>query len=223
MAKSHNQKAKILFLAQMLRESGENRVLSMQDILAELMEYGIQAERKSIYDDIEALRDFGMDVKFKRGRPGGYYLAGQSAMEIKEKQSTETEKDGCQTCKKKSEAMQAKESKTEEASPSLEVVPEQEPGAEWKFTRGNSVGDKRMKLLCSMDVKAEVQEYFGSSAEYKEKGLSYFTVTSGLLSDAQFFGWLTAMGKDVHIVKPKKTAQAYRDYLKSLAKEYKGI
>ncbi len=37
---------------------------------------GITAERKSIYDDIEALREFGLDVQYKRGRPGGYYLAG---------------------------------------------------------------------------------------------------------------------------------------------------
>ena len=29
------------------------------------------------------------------------------------------------------------------------------------------------------------------------------------------------MGKDVHILKPKKTAASYRDYLKTLAKEYK--
>lgn len=70
MAKSHNQKAKILFLEQMLRETGENHVVTMQEILGKLMEYGIPAERKSIYDDIEALRSFGMDVKFRRGRPG---------------------------------------------------------------------------------------------------------------------------------------------------------
>lgn len=74
MAKSHNQKAKILFLEQMLRDTGEEHIVTMQQILAKLMEYGIPAERKSIYDDIEALRSFGMDIRFRRGRPGGYYL-----------------------------------------------------------------------------------------------------------------------------------------------------
>ena len=39
----------------------------------------------------------------------------------------------------------------------------------------------------------------------------------------EFFGWLTVMGKDVRIVKPRKTAAAYRDYLKILAREYKGV
>ena len=34
---------------------------------------------------------------------------------------------------------------------------------------------------------------------------------------------MAMMGKDVHILKPKKTAASYRDYLKTLAKEYKGV
>lgn len=228
MAKSHNQKAKILFLAQMLRESGENRVLSMQDILAGLLEYGIQAERKSIYDDIEALRDFGMDVRFKRGRPGGYYLAGQTAAE-KEEEKPDNQKradvlfarETPETIEKPEEAQTVKASGKKSAPDKQAVRPEDRRN--WKFDKKAPVSEKTMKLLCSNRLKKEVKEYFGRDAEYKEKGPGYFTVTAGQLGDPQFFGWLTAMGKDVHIVKPKKTAQAYRDYLKSLAKEYKGI
>lgn len=197
MAKSHNQKAKILYLAQMLRGTGENRVLSMQEILTVLMEYGIQAERKSIYDDIEALRDFGMDVKFKRGRPGGYYLTGQMAEEPV-------------TAADEQEEIQV-----------TELSAQKESGKNWKCEKGEVSGGKPMKLLCSSRLESEVRAYFGKEAEYRDKGLGYFTVITGQLNDAQFFGWLTAMGKDVHIVKPKKAAQAYRDYLKSLAKEYK--
>lgn len=77
MAKSNNQKAKILYLEKMLRETGEHHAISMQTILANLMEHGIRAERKSIYDDVEVLREFGMDIRYTRERPGGYYLAGQ--------------------------------------------------------------------------------------------------------------------------------------------------
>ena len=36
-----------------------------------------------------------------------------------------------------------------------------------------------------------------------------------------FYGWLTGMGKDVILMKPKKSVQAYRDYLKGILKEYK--
>ena len=79
MAKSNNQKAKILYLEKMLRETGEHHAISMQTILANLMEHGIRAERKSIYDDVEVLREFGMDIRYTRERPGGYYLAGGRA------------------------------------------------------------------------------------------------------------------------------------------------
>ena len=76
MAKSRNQKGKILVIEHLLQGTGEGRIVTMQEILDKLLEYGITAERKSIYDDIEALREFGLDVQYKRGRPGGYYLAG---------------------------------------------------------------------------------------------------------------------------------------------------
>lgn len=203
MAKSHNQKGKILFLEQMLRETGENRVVTMQEILTRLMEYGIRAERKSIYDDIEALRDFGMDVKYKRGRPGGYYLAGQTVPE------------------KESVLKKEEERKSEELLKQPEPLKEPEPV--WQAVSGAAGGKKQMKLLCDNKKKQEIRAYFGEYAEYKDKGLGYFTVTAPQMSGPQFFGWLTAMGKEIHILKPKKLAVSYREYLKILAKEYKGV
>ena len=220
MAKSYNQKAKILYLAQMLRESGENRVFSMQEILSGLMEYGIKAGRKSIYDDIETLRDFGMDVRFRRGRAGGYYLAGQQVREP-ETVSAEPVKPAQPGKTVLPEETLEPEEVTEEITREATGVPISEYR---RFVREEEAsGDKPIRLLCSNRVRGEVQEYFGRQAEYKEKGVGYFTVTVSRTGGPQFFGWLTAMGKEVHIVKPKKTAQAYREYLKSLAREYKGI
>ena len=65
MAKSRNQKGKILVIEHLLQGTGESRIVTMQEILDKLLEYGITAERKSIYDDIEALREFGLDVQYK--------------------------------------------------------------------------------------------------------------------------------------------------------------
>ena len=73
MAKSCNQKGKILYLERMLSETTSENPVSMQEILAKLEEQGIRAERKSIYDDMETLRDFGMEIHYRRGRAGGYY------------------------------------------------------------------------------------------------------------------------------------------------------
>ena len=65
MAKSHNQKAKILILEHLLAGTSRDQIVTMQEILDRLAEYDITAERKSIYDDLEALREFGLDIEFK--------------------------------------------------------------------------------------------------------------------------------------------------------------
>ncbi len=76
MAKSDNQKLKMMYLKKMLEEkTDEQHPISMQQILEELDGYGIKAERKSIYSDIEQLNQFGMDIVFRREQPSGYYLA----------------------------------------------------------------------------------------------------------------------------------------------------
>ena len=74
MAKGINQKGKILYLEKILRETSETHPCTMQEIIGRLQENGVSAERKSIYDDMEVLRSFGMDIKFKRGKYTGYYV-----------------------------------------------------------------------------------------------------------------------------------------------------
>lgn len=76
MAKNSNQKLKILYIAKMLTENtDEEHSLSTLDIIERLSHYGIEAERKSIYADIENLQNFGMDILKRRSEPQGYYLA----------------------------------------------------------------------------------------------------------------------------------------------------
>ena len=80
-----------------------------------------------------------------------------------------------------------------------------------------------MRLLCTGVAQAEIRDFFGEDAEYKIKENGDLMVTVQLPENSKFYGWLTGMGGDVRILKPKKSALAYRDYLKSLAKEYKGV
>ena len=71
-----NQKMKILYLLQILRErTDENHIMSATDLSNALKEYGISAERKSIYSDIEALQSFGVYIVQKKGSTPGYYIA----------------------------------------------------------------------------------------------------------------------------------------------------
>lgn len=76
MPKAVNQKLKILYLMKLLLErTDEEHPLSMQQLLGELEAKGVAAERKSIYDDLETLRLFGLDVQISRGKAIGYYIA----------------------------------------------------------------------------------------------------------------------------------------------------
>ncbi len=79
MAKNANQKLKLLYLYQiLLNKTDEDHLLSMDELLASLFHYGITAERKSIYSDIAALQDFGLDVVLQKGPHGGYFVASRS-------------------------------------------------------------------------------------------------------------------------------------------------
>jgi len=76
MPRSSNQKLKPLYLARILLErTDENNVMTAQDIVKALTAYDVPANRKSIYDDIEALQQYGLDVELRRGKTGGYFVA----------------------------------------------------------------------------------------------------------------------------------------------------
>ena len=74
MANKANQKLKLLYILEMLRQkTDENHPISTKDIIAELARHDIEAERKSIYRDIEILQEAGVDV-IKAERNAGYYM-----------------------------------------------------------------------------------------------------------------------------------------------------
>ncbi len=76
MAKSPKQKLKLLYLLKILWENSDDaHPCTMADIISQLWECGIIAERKTIYDDMDALREFGFDIIARRGKGAGYYLA----------------------------------------------------------------------------------------------------------------------------------------------------
>ena len=79
-----HKKLKILYLAQYLQQqSDEEHPVSINDMIAYLEAMDIPAERKAIYDDLELLRAFGMDIVHIHGKTHGYYL-GQREFELPE-------------------------------------------------------------------------------------------------------------------------------------------
>lgn len=84
MAKSSNQKLKLLYLYKIFLENTDSEhPMTIKELAEELARYEIRAERKSLYDDIELLRVFGLDVCVVRDRQVRYY-AGKRSFELAE-------------------------------------------------------------------------------------------------------------------------------------------
>lgn len=76
MPRVFNQKIKILYLMRIfLEQTDEEHPMSVKELISYLNSLGISAERKTVYDDIETLRNFGMDILNRREHPAGFYLA----------------------------------------------------------------------------------------------------------------------------------------------------
>lgn len=85
MSQSSNQKLKLVYLMKILLEkTDETHSINMQEILSSLDAYGVSAERKSIYSDLEILRQYGMDVIGEQRDRTYYYHVGNRQFELAE-------------------------------------------------------------------------------------------------------------------------------------------
>ena len=84
MPRSSNQKGKLLALLDILRrETDEEHPLTLEEIRRFLEAEGVNAERKSLYDDIALLRQRGEDIVCVRDKSVRYYL-GQRTFDMPE-------------------------------------------------------------------------------------------------------------------------------------------
>jgi len=83
--KGKNQKLKLLYLAKIMQEqTDDTHGLTMPQIIEELAKYDIEAQRKSIYDDLDALDDFGIEIVKSQEGFRTYYHCGNRDFEIAE-------------------------------------------------------------------------------------------------------------------------------------------
>ena len=77
MPRSSFQKLKIIYIMEyLLKNSDEDHAVTTNQIIAYLKSHDITAERKTVYSDVDALRDFGLDIiRVSEGNNHGYYVA----------------------------------------------------------------------------------------------------------------------------------------------------
>ena len=84
MSKKSNQKLKILYILKILTENtDEEHPMSTTELIRELAAFGISAERKSVYDDIDALLSYGIDIVKIPSRSNLYYI-GERELQLPE-------------------------------------------------------------------------------------------------------------------------------------------
>lgn len=74
--KASHQKLKMLYLMKILLErTDEQHSITVPEMIGELAKLGISAERRSIYDDIEYLKLFGLDICTRKSKTTDYFVA----------------------------------------------------------------------------------------------------------------------------------------------------
>lgn len=74
--KLSHQKLKIMYLMKILLEkTDEEHTITVPEMISELSKLGISAERKSVYDDIEYLKLFGIDICSRKSKTTDYFVA----------------------------------------------------------------------------------------------------------------------------------------------------
>ena len=122
MPKSDNQKLKIFYILDYLKEhSHQDHPVRTAELLTMLeRQHNIVCDRKTVYSDIAALQDYGVDIVSIPGKNGGYYIASrifelpelkllidavQSSKYLTEKKSRELIEKLCQQCNEQDAAL----------------------------------------------------------------------------------------------------------------------
>ncbi len=80
MPKSDNQKLKIFYILDYLeKNSHQDHLVRASDLIHMLSrQHNISCDRKTVYSDIAALQEYGVDIVSIPGKNGGYYIASRN-------------------------------------------------------------------------------------------------------------------------------------------------
>lgn len=201
MGRSANQKRKILLIERMLMEADESCPIAMREILERLAQEGIQAERKSVYADLEELRAVGVEICFRKGKPAGYYPVSKDEKLVQ-----------MQKAAKEIERQPAEEAVTESCREWPDGI------RPWEHPEGDY---QEIQLRCRKSALSAVTERYGENCKILKEDEKQTVVIVAETPGNSFYGWLVAQGGTVRPVKPKETAKEYRKLLKKILESYK--
>ena len=85
MAEVNKQRLKLLYLMQIFSEdTDDEHMLTLSQIIGKLNAYGVEVERKTLYQDFEILRDYGFDIVGVQTQRNYFYHIGNRQFELPE-------------------------------------------------------------------------------------------------------------------------------------------
>ena len=76
--------------------------------------------------------------------------------------------------------------------------------------------DKTVRLTCKNHLAGVILDRFGSDILMFPEDEDHFSVQVMVSVSSQFFGWVTAIGKDLKITGPEEVKNRYRAYLQEI-------
>lgn len=216
MSKKGNQKAKLLYLQQILLEETDDKyMLTVQQLIEKLEKIGIPAERKSLYDDIATLQNFGMDIVVNRSRANSYGVGSRlfTQQEIKLLTDMIFEHPGLGASKVEKLIIKlgklVSKYKAEQLNKTL---------ASKRYEEAEHMCP--VELRCSNDITPNVLEYLTESKIKKSKQ-DISVIEGTVIADQAFYNWLFGLGNKVRLIGPNNVKKDFIKHCKKVLSEYK--
>lgn len=215
MPKSSNQKLKLIYLMKIfLERTDETHSITMPEIIDALAAYDISAERKSLYNDIENLRVYGLDViGTQEDRTYSYHIGNrqfelaelkllvdsvQSAKFITAKKSNGKEREGRQAFKSFDMAAYAR-----------------------KMFGMYGGKEEWVHIECDNSFAGVMIDRFGKDVSMIRLDDKRFVVNVEVAVSRQFLAWIIGLGEGVTLAGPQNVVEMMNAEIDRLVKQYK--
>ena len=219
MPKGFNQKLKLSYLCKIMQQkTDDEHSLTLQQIMHELEEEGISAERKSLYDDFAVMNEklipkkdgelYKVSPWFLAMEDENYYLVAYDSKASKIKHYRIDK--------------MLKINMTEDRREGADLFKNFDMG-EYALENFSMFHGKKRRVHIEFpnDMVGIFIDRFGKDVTIRPASDGRSFVAVDVAVSAQFFGWVFALGKDVKITGPDDVVEEFKKYLNDLMEMYK--
>lgn len=233
MPRKENQRKKLLILRDiLLRNTDERHGLTRKEIEVELSRYDIEVSRQTFAEDLELLREFGVDIMTDRIGSKTIYYVGEREFALPELkllidsiQASRfiTEKKAMELIRKMERLCSKHEAA--ELQRGAVIVDRIKNMNESIFYTRNSFGmfsgkEAKVTMRFSHRFANAVVDRFGKDVFMRRVDDNWVEVVAPVVVSPMFFRWLYGLGAEAYIVGPQDVREAMKNHLLEVSKLY---